>query len=291
MLLFGALVGAFAIHVFFIPPTLTMGGMTGLASLLHTVPLLGRLPLGFFIFLLNVPIFLLGGFTVSRRFLIYSVIGTLLYSTMIDLTEPLMTAFYRHYLAPASGHNQDLFISSVLGGALYGLGLGLMLRAGFTTGGTDILAIVVRRYTRRFSLGQLIWVMDAMIIMSSAFVYRSADVGSVNLALYSSIAMFMTAKAVDLLLEGFDYKRTAFVISSEPERIAQRVLAELDRGMTGLKGEGKFTGQQLQVLFCVLSQEQIPLLKKIVRDSDERAFVFVMDTREVQGEGFEGQTF
>ncbi|MDI9470903.1 MAG: YitT family protein [Bacillota bacterium] len=291
MLLGGALIGSFAIHVFFLPATLTMGGMTGLGSMLHHLPLFNLIPFGILIAALNLPIFLLGLFQVSRRFLRDSIIGTLAYTLVIDLSQPLWTAFYQHYLLTETGQQTDLFLSSVLGGVIYGIGLGLMLRAGFTTGGTDILGIVIRRRWKLLSLGQIIWVLDALIILGSVFVYRDVDGGGLALALYSSIAMFFTSKALDLVLEGFDYKRTAFVISTEPEEIAERIMAELDRGVTALEGQGMYTGERRRTLLCVLSQEQIPQLKEIVKEADPAAFVFVMDTREVQGEGFEGTMY
>ncbi len=291
MLVGGALIGSFAIHVFFLPATLTMGGMTGLASMLHHLPLLDLLPFGILIASLNLPIFLLGLFKVSRRFLRDSIVGTLAYTLIIDLCAPLWTAFYRHYLLTETGRQTDLFLSSLLGGVIYGVGLGLMLRAGFTTGGTDIIGIVIRRRWKLLSLGQIIWVLDALIILGSVFAYRDAVGGGLSLALYSAIAMFFTAKALDLVLEGFDYKRTAFIISTEPEEIAGRIMRELDRGVTALTGQGMYTGESRRTLMCVLSQEQIPYLKEIVKDADPAAFVFVMDTREVQGEGFEGSMY
>lgn len=291
MLVGGALAGSFAIHVFFLPATLTMGGMTGLASMLHHLPLLDLIPFGILIAALNLPIFLLGLFKVSRRFLRDSIIGTLTYTLIIDLSEPLWTAFHNHYLLTGTGQQTDLFLSSLLGGVVYGIGLGLMLRAGFTTGGTDILGIVIRRRWKLLSLGQIIWVLDALIIIGSAIAYRDAAGGGLALALYSAIAMFVTSKALDLVLEGFDYKRTAFVISTEPDAIAGRIMKELDRGVTALAGQGMYTGESRRTLMCVLSQEQIPHLKEIVKEADPAAFVFVMDTREVQGEGFEGSVY
>ncbi len=290
MMLLGSLLSAAAINLFFLPANLTMGGMSGFASILHLLPGLSIIPFGVFIILLNIPVFMLGAFKVSRRFLVSSLIGTVVYSIMIDLTKHPITLFYQHYMQQLE-HGPDLFLAAVLGGALYGFGLGMMLRVGYNTGGTDIIAILFRLKTKKISLGQIIWIMDALIIMGAVFAYRGDENGSVTLALYSALSMYMTSKTIDFWMEGFDFKRTAFIISRHPDEITQRVMKELDRGVTALQGQGGYTGREQKVLVTVLEAQQIPQLNEIVQHCDEHAFVFVMDTREVRGEGFERKAF
>ncbi|MDD2213287.1 MAG: YitT family protein [Oscillospiraceae bacterium] len=289
--LVGAFVAAAAVNLFFLPPKLTMGGISGVAAIVYTLTSYQiPIPYGLWVILLNLPIFLAGRFFVSRRFVWDSLIGTVLYSIVIDLTEQPMSVFYERYLAPQAGAVPDLFLSAFVGGALYGLGLGLMLRGGFTTGGTDIIAVLLRR-RHQFSLGQWIGIMDVLVIAASGFFYRNTPDSSIQLMLYSFLAMLVTSKAVDLILEGFDYKRTVFIISSQNEKIASRVLKELDRGATMLNGRGMYTKSEQDVLLCVLAQKEIPVLQAITKEEDRDAFMFVMDTREVLGEGFEGSPF
>lgn len=289
VLIGGAFLCAISLNIFFLPTQMTMGGITGLASIIYqSIPL--PIPFGIFVGLLNVPIFVFGGLKISRRFIINSMIGTIVYSLVIDLTDPMMASFYRDYMAAQTGGTPDLFLASIVGGVLYGVGLGLMLYSGYTTGGTDIIAVLIRRKLHHFSLGQILWIIDAVIITSSAFFYRNLN-SSIILTLYSAVAIWLTSKGIDFVVEGFNFQRTAFIISANCNEIAERIMTELDRGVTSLKGNGMYTGKEQNVLLCVLSKEQIGRLKQIVTDEDPQAFVFVMDTREVVGEGFSGQHY
>ncbi len=285
MLIGGAFLCALAINIFYLPSQLTMGGISGMASIIYQ---LGKMPLpfGIFVALINLPLFMIGGMQISRRFIVNSMIGTIVYSLVIDLTEPAMVAFYEKYMASQTNGSADLFLASIVGGVLYGVGLGFMLFSGYTTGGTDIIAILFRRKFHHFSLGQILWVMDAAVIASSAYFYRNSSESSIIATLYSAISIYLTSKGIDFVLEGFNFQRTAFIISEKRDTISQRIMVELDRGLTSLKGTGAYTGKEQNVLLCVLSKEQIGRLKQIVTEEDPLAFVFVMDTREVVGEGF-----
>lgn len=285
MLVFGAFLCAMAINIFYLPTQMTMGGITGVASIIYQLVEL-PIPFGIFVSMLNLPLFIIGGMQISRRFIINSMIGTIVYSVIIDLTEPMMLSFYENYMAVPAGGASDLFLASIVGGVLYGVGLGLMLYSGYTTGGTDIIAILTRRKLNHFSLGQILWVMDAVVIGSSAYFYRNSAESSIIVTLYSGISIWLTSKGIDFVLEGFNFQRTAFIISEKRKEISERIMLELDRGITSLKGNGMYTGKEQNVLLCVLSKEQIGTLKQIVTDEDPKAFVFVMDTREVVGEGF-----
>ncbi len=290
MLLGGAFLCAIAINLFFLPTQLTMGGITGVASIVYqSIPI--PLPFGIFVALINVPLFIAGGLRISRRFIINSMIGTIVYSLVIDFTEPMMTSFYHQYMNDVTSGAQDLVLACIVGGVSYGIGLGLMLYSGYTTGGTDIIAILIRRRMSHFSLGQILWIMDAIVIASSAYFYRDQAESSLIITLYSAIAIYLTSKGIDFVVEGFNFQRTAFIISTKKDAIASRIMQELDRGITSLKGTGMYTGNEQDVLLCVISKEQIGLLKQIVVDEDEKAFVLVMDTREVVGEGFGSEQY
>lgn len=285
-LLVGAFLAAAAVNIFYVPANLTMGGVSGLATIIHHV-LPVTIPLGVLTILINLPIFIAGMRIVSRRFLFDSLIGTLVYGVMIDATAPLFNEFYMRFIVGPNGEAPDLVIIALFGGLLFGIGLGLTLKPGFTTGGTDIIAVLVRRKLKHLSLGQLLWVMDFIVIALSALAYSRDQSNVMILTLYSVLALFVCSKSIDLILEGFDYKRAAFIISAKQEQIAERILAEMERGLTGLKGQGMYTKEDHDVLVCVLTSKEIPLLQQIVGEEDPKAFIFVMDAREVLGEGFE----
>ena len=285
IMLLGAFIAGLAVNLFFLPSTLTMGGISGLGAVIYT--LTGLSSVGLWTMLLNIPIFALGYFLVSKRFLINSIIGTFVYSFMVDLSSWLLRLSHWDPDSIYKAMGQDILLASLLGGVIFGLGLGMMLMAGYTTGGTDIIAVLMRKRWQNMSLGMGIWIVDAIVIGISIWAYSETQPDSLRLGLYSTLALLLTSKAVDLVIEGFNFKRTAIIISRESETLAQIIMRDLERGVTGLSGQGMYTKNEQTVLLCVLPQKQIHALKKIVATIDERAFVFVMDTREVLGEGFE----
>ena len=286
----GVLACAFAVNVFYVPNRLTMGGVSGIASIVFQLTGRGTfLPFGVMVMLFNIPLLLLGLRHLGRRFVVRSIIGTVLYSVAIDTTAPAFTRIYQMYInRPLEVGLPDPLIYCIFGGILYGLGLGMIFRAGFTTGGTDIAAKVIKKYHRSFSLGQFILMLDIMVLFSAAIAYATKPGPSVLLAMYSAIALYLTSKVTDLVIEGFGYARAAIIISDHSSEIAARVMEDLDRGMTGLHGQGMYTGIQKEVLLCVLPRSQILSLKRLVKAIDPEAFMIVVDSREVLGEGFAG---
>lgn len=291
-LIIGGLIAAFAVNIFYVPLKLTMGGISGVASIIFQLTGQGGfLPLGVIFFILNVPVLLIGWRTINLRFVWRSLIGSAVYSLMIDLTEPTLNRWFYDYInIPLENGKADPLIYCVFGGILYGIGLGLIFRGGFTTGGTDVLAAAIMRKIKTFSMGQFLMVLDTTIVLASVVAYFNNDQPGILLAMYSFIAMYLTSKTIDILLEGFDYCRTAYIISENSEQIAERVLHDLNRGVTSLRGKGMYTRQDRDVLLCVLSKKQIPDLKDIVSDIDPSAFVIVLEAREVLGEGFGNAT-
>lgn len=287
-LLTGSLISALALNVFYIPTRLTMGGVSGLASIIYQLTGQGNLlPFGTMVFLMNIPILALGWIYISKGFVWRSIIGTFVYSMVIDLVKPFMAGWFENYInRPLADGAADPLIFTLFGGILYGIGLGLIFRAGFTTGGTDIVAMLFKRKFRHLSIGQFLLVIDASIVLLTLFFYRDQNEPAILLAMYSFIAMYLTSKSIDIVLEGFDYIRTAYIISDHSHEIGQRVMERLERGVTALHGEGMYTRQSKEVLLCVLAKKQIPALKTIVAEIDPDAFVIVSEAREVLGEGF-----
>lgn len=290
LMLGGAVLCAFAVNVFYVPIKLTMGGVSGLVSIIFQLTGRGEfLPFGVMVMIFNVPLLILGWRHLGKAFVVKSLIGTVLYSGAIDLTTVPFTRLYEVYInRPLEVGLPDPLIYCIFGGIVYGIGLGMIFRAGFTTGGTDILAKVIKKRHRTFSLGQFILMMDVIVVLCAAAAYATEPGPSVLLAMYSGISLYLTQQLTDLVIEGFGYTKTAVIISDRSAEIAVRIMEDLDRGVTGLHGQGMYTGTQKEILLCVLPQNQIMALKRLAKGIDPDAFMIVVDSREVLGEGFEG---
>ncbi len=288
-LILGSFLSAFAINVFYTPLMLTTGGVTGVASIIFQ--LTGRgdfLPLGIIIALLNIPLLILGWLKVSWRFVYKSIIGSACYSLAITLTEKPMANWFEKYINKSTLNGKpDLLIFCLFGGVMFGIAMGLILRSGYTTGGTDILAVIIHRRFPAISIGRVLLSLDFVIVISSLFFYQDLESDTFIITMYSFVAIWLTSKFTDITLEGLAVSRIAYIISDKKHEIAARIFVELDRGATSLQAKGMFSNQERGMVFCVMSSRQVPQLKAIVKDIDPAAFVIVTEAREVLGEGFE----
>lgn len=288
LLTFGALLSALAIHMFYKPFDLAMGGVSGISlimvHLFHFIPL----SIGMWIFLLNLPIFLISFKEFGPRFTLKGLIGTFFFSACIDLSTPFFSPLAQELKKTLHGVLPDFTMISVVGGALFGIGLAIIFLAGYTTGGTDMIVFVIRKHFKSLSTGILIYILDFIVISLSMLLLNNTEAGSpLVLALYSFLSLFITAKSIDFILEGVNIIRAAYIISDKADEISQKVLSELSRGVTGIHGKGMYTQNNKTILLCVLSTKEIPHLKKLVASIDERAFIIVSPAHEVLGEGFE----
>ena len=262
---------AFAIQCLFDPIGLVTGGFTGLAIIVKSmtqeiVP--GGMPLWLTNILLNVPVFAFAYKVKGKAFIFRTVIGTLMLSAWL-------------YVIPVIDLSQgDHFLAAVYGGALAGLGIGLILLSRSTTGGTDMVATVIQHYVKHYSIVQILQVLDGLIVLVGLYVF------GLYAGLYSIIAIIISAKASDMVMEGFKFSKAAFIITDKHEIVAKRILEDLDRGLTGLYAKGMYSGQDKCMLYCVVSQKEIVAVKEVVAEVDPHAFVIVSDAREVFGEGF-----
>ena len=174
----------------------------------------------------------------------------------------------------------DLFLTALFGGLISGVGTGLVFLCQATTGGTDMLAALIQRKLPHYSIAQIMQVLDAIVVLVGASVF------GITYALYALIAIFAVVKVSDGLIEGLKFSKAAIIISEKSGEIAQAIIHELDRGVTGLDARGMYSGAQKNVLFCVVSKKEIVQLKDLVVGHDSQAFVIVSDAREVLGEGF-----
>lgn len=278
----GCIIAAIAIDVFLVPYKIAPGGLTGLATILFHITSVG-IPVGTLILILNVPLFL-GGFRfIGKRFIVKTLFSTVLLSAFIDLFEPFTQRFINQYLDKVTDvpYGSNLLLYCVIGGFVMGIGLGLVFRAGATTGGTDLAAKILHRFIPHFTVGQILLVIDGLVVLLAAIAFKSFLLG-----LYATVAIYISSKVIDTILEGVNYAKAVFIISDQADLISQKVMREIDRGVTGLSGTGMYTGTEKRVLLCVLERTQIPKLKELVKDVDPKAFVVMTDVREVLGEGF-----
>jgi uncharacterized membrane-anchored protein YitT (DUF2179 family) len=260
------LIMALGMSLFLIPNKIAAGGLSGIGIVLFH---LFNFPVGVSVLILNIPLFLLSWRLLGTSFGMKTLFATVVFSVFVDGTA---------FLTPMTN---DLLLSVLFGGALVGLGLGLIFRENATTGGTDLAAKIIHRIVPFISIGQVLLIIDALVVVLAALVFRQYD-----LALYASVAIFITARIIDVVVIGINYSKAAYIISLQSGRISSRIMDELSRGVTELKGRGMFTGMDRPVLLCVLRRRDVPLMKKIVLEEDPEAFIFISDEREVLGEGF-----
>ncbi len=265
MIFVGCALGGAAYPLFLTPSDIAPGGLTGVATIFHA---LFGFPVGTTSLIMNLPLFILSWKTMGRRFFLLSLAATLLFSVCIDIL-------------PLPRVSDDMLLNAVFGGAVLGLGLGLILRGGATTGGTDMIARMIHRRYSFVSVGMLLFLIDCAVILAAGFTM------SANVALYSLICIFVSDKALDLVVTGMDSSKACFIVTSDPDGIRSRILNEMNRGVTGWQVIGEYSGMQKRLLMCVVSSRETVALKRIVRSEDPSAFVFTCDTHEALGEGFQ----
>lgn len=253
-----------AFIVFLIPNNIAAGGFTGIGQLVNSAT---GLPVGTVSLILNVPLFLISMKNLGLRFGLRSLITTIVFSVLLDLFD----------VAPLF---QDHLLAAVYGGLFAGLGFGLILRGNATTGGTDMLASLIHRLCPRIRVSWGIFLVDGLVIVASAFVYDMVS------AMYALICVFLCNIVVDLVLEGPNSSHSFFIISEKSEEIAQRILTELDRGVTGIDVVGMYTKQEKRMLLCVVTRLETTRLRRIVYTTDPRAFLISNKSNETFGEGF-----
>ncbi|RKO65797.1 YitT family protein [Desulfofundulus salinus] len=262
----GVVLTALGLDLFLVPNKIAAGGVSGLATVFHY---LTGAPVGMTMLALNVPLFAMGIYRLGLKFGFRSLYGTISLSLVVDALAPHL---------PVPTH--DPLLASIFGGVLTGLGLGLVFRYRGTTGGTDLAAAILRTYTGA-NVGQLLFLVDGMVVLIAGFTFNSWE-----LAMYALITIFVTAWLIDLVQEGISYTKAFFIISQKADEIAAAVLQELNRGATALKGRGMYTGMERDVLLVVVNRSEVTRLKDLIYKVDREAFVILADVHEVLGEGF-----
>lgn len=265
--LLGGSLYALSVNVFTAPANIAPGGATGIATVLNH---LAGVPIGSTIFLLNLPLFYLYGKLSGWRKLPKTVIATALSSILIDLWGLVLPTYQGSRL-----------LASLYGGVFAGFGISLIFLRGGTTGGTDLAAKLLRRKWKALTFGQLILALDSMIIVGATLIYQDIDSG-----LYACIVIFVSTGFIDKVLYKADMGKVLYIISQHPRQVTENILTHLSRGVTLLSATGGYSGQEKQVILCVVRPGEVWRLKGMVQEIDPTAFMVVSDAGQVMGEGF-----
>ena len=263
----GSAIFALGFSMFLEPNDMSAGGISGLA--LVFVELTGIGTVGTLSILINLPLFILGGLKIGRRFFAGSLLGMVLSSVMID-------SF--HVLAIS---NLDPLLAVLYGGVICGLGLGVVFVSGTSTGGSDILVRLLKLRYRNVPIGQISMIFDGVVVVLTGIVFRD-----VSKALYTGVTVFLCGKVIDGMIYNFDYTKVALIISSQYEEIAKQIGLQLDRGATFLHAEGSYSHVQTKVVLAAVKKQQLAELKELVVSIDPNAFIIVQEAHQVLGDGF-----
>ena len=268
-IILGCAIYAFGFQFFCYPNSITAGGIVGLAMIINQ---LTGLPVGVLTILMNIPLFLVAWRHFGRDFLIGSLVGMVLSSLLVDLFAALDVAA-----------THDAMLAALIGGVIKGIGLGLVYYVGATTGGIDIVIKLLRKHISSVNFGTIMLILDAVIITAYALI-----LGRYESAMYSLVAMYATTKMIDLALYGIDNACLCYIISDQNKALTQEIVSgRLHRGVTILEGRGAYSGEQREVLMCVVKRQQIGELRRTVKRIDEHAFFIVTNAKNVFGNGFE----
>jgi uncharacterized membrane-anchored protein YitT (DUF2179 family) len=263
-ILIGSIFTGIGLEIFLVPNRIIDGGIVGISIILSH---LTKWNLGFYIFLLNIPFFYIGYKQIGKTFALSTLFGV----TILSITTSLL-----HEVPPLT---DDLLLATVFGGIVLGIGVGIVIRFGGSLDGTEILAILFNNKLP-FSVGEIIMFFNIFILGSAGFVFGW------DRALYSLMAYFIAFKTIDIVLQGLDESKSAWIISEHHQEIGNTILARLGRGVTYLSGEGAFTGDDKKVIFCVITRLEEAKLKAIVEEIDPQAFLAVGNIAEVRGGRF-----
>ena len=257
---------AAGISLFLDPNNLAPGGISGISIMLSRVT---PLPTGTWIILLNVPILALGLWKFGFKFLISTI-----YCTVVS-------SVFTNILSPIGALTNDKLLAALAGGTIMAVSIGMIFKAGATTGGVDIIVKVLRLRYKHLKTGNLYLMIDAIVVTLSGIMFRNLET-----ALYAAVTIFVNSVVLDTVLYGKDGAKMIYIISDHPKQITERLLADLDIGVTSLHGEGAYSGKEKEVLLCVMRKPLAPKAQQIVKEEDAEAFMIVSDATEIFGEGY-----
>lgn len=264
--LFGTALMAIAVDLFLLPNQLSVGGFSGIGTIGY---FLFNLPVGTTVLVLNIPLFILALIKNGKKFFLDSLIGTISLSVFLNLFENINIVTHSGFLA------------CIYGGVLSGIGTSIVLNANASTGGSDLLAQIVKSYKPDVKTGSIIVLIDALVVVISTVVF-----GEIEIGLYSAIAIYIMGKVLDLFFEGIDFAKMMIIISPNYQEISNEINKKIRRGTTAIYGKGMYREEEKKLLLCVASRREVREIRKIVKEIDKNAFLIITNAREVYGEGF-----
>ncbi len=262
----GAAIMAISISFFLLPNELSSGGFSGIATILYYKL---KFPIGITIISLNVPLFLFSGFKIGKSFFAKSIIG------IVSLS--FFTEIFENY----SALTNDKILACIYGGILTGMGTAIILKSNGSTGGSDLLSIIIKKYNKRFEMGTMITIIDFIIILLNGIFLQKIEI-----CLYSLITVYILGLMVDIVFEGIFFTKLLIIISYKNEVISREIQEKIGRGVTGLYGKGMYKGDNKLITICAVQRRDISYVKNLILNIDKNAFVIVTNSREVLGAGF-----
>ncbi len=262
----GAFIMAFAVSFFLLPNELSSGGFSGIATILYYKL---KVPMGITIAVLNIPLFLTAGYKIGKKFFAKSIIGTISLSVFIDILDKFETL------------TNDKMLAAIYGGILTGIGTAIILKSHSSTGGSDLLTNIIKRFNSKIEMGRVITIIDAAIVFANVLFLKKIEIG-----LYSAIAIYLMGLMIDIVFEGIFFSKLIFIISDKNEQISKEIQIKINRGITGLYGKGMYKDKEKLVLMCAVGRRDIGNIKNLIKSIDKDAFVVVTNSREVLGIGF-----
>ena len=262
----GATIMAFATAFFLLPNKLSSGGFAGVATILYYF---FKIPMGQTILMFNTPLFIFAAYKLGKGFLTKSLIGTLTYSFMLDIFDKFTPL------------TNDRFLACIYGGIVIGIGTAFILKANASTGGSDLISAIVRKYNPNIRMGYVITIIDTIIVGLNIIAFRQIEIG-----LYSAIAIYLMGKMIDIVFEGVYFTKLIFIISNKSEEIAQGISEKVSKGTTGLYGKGMYYNEAKTILMCAASRGDVSKVKQVARSIDQHSFIIIVNAREVMGLGF-----
>jgi len=265
-IIIGTIIMAVGINLFLVPNQLSSGGFSGIGTIIYYI---FEIPVGTTILILNVPLFLIAYFKIGRKFFIRAIIGTLLLSYFLNLFQGIKPL------------TNDRFLAFLYGSVVVGIGTAIVLKASGSTGGTELLANIIKAYRPITKTGTLIVIFDTIIVLTNTIFFKDIEVG-----LYSALVIYIMGKILDIFFEGIDFAKMLIVISPKWEEISKKINKELRRGTTALYGKGMYRKEEKNILLCIMSRAEAREARMLIEKIDPSAFIIISNAREVYGEGF-----
>ncbi len=268
LILAGAGLQAISLRIFLLPAKLASGGVTGTTMIINHYT---GWPIGTMVLIGNIPLFILGWrFLGGKRFAIKTAVAVLVYGSLVDILASYL---------PINGLTDDIFLNSLYGAIVSGIGYGLVYRGQGTSGGSDILARILNNW-RDIPVSQSYLIVDGLVLLAAGFVFGPKQ------ALYALITLYVSGIVAETTLAGSSIVRTAMIVTTKPELVVKQIMEDMNRGVTMLSGKGAYSGEERNILYCVVIRSEVAQLKSIINEIDPQAFMVIGQAHEALGEGF-----